>query len=514
MLAAGLAAAAAVGFAAGILTRAGESRPEREEPDRGREAQRRLDEGTRFELVETSKEPSGRADILEVAVEVNRLLEPELDEARLRTALDGLVREARSAIEGARSDAERVAALNRAILADREVGYISNIRWRDASLAAALLRRKGNCLATTTLYAVVGRELGLPLHAVSAPRHAFVRFEGDERINIETTAGGRHVPDSDYREERGFGDGEARDFGYGKSLTDDEFAAILLLTAADHLSSTERVEEALSLVERAARLWPGSMEVESERAGLLYLVPGRREEALAHYRRLAFAPPDEYSRGARASGLVSLASHHHSRGEQVEALGLLRRAFALAPRSAEPGVLSLMSSCFRTQRDFSAAAVSQELALLLEPDEDALTGLAIMYKNAERLDDAVRALEVALSMNPEDWNIRLILAGYMIRAGREDEGWRMFETVKEPRTERRFYHTNMAWFYGSIGKRDEFLDHLGKALALSRTPGILNYVRTEVDFDRYRSDAGFKALIEKHRARLIGEEAIPQPVAR
>jgi len=128
-----------------------------------------------------------------------------------------------------------------------------------------------------------------------------------------------------------------------------------------------------------------------------------------------------------------------------------------------------------------------------------------MYKNAGHLHDAVRALRQSLKMNPESWFTRLVLAGYLIRAGHADEGWRVFRTVRKPRGDHDRFHTNMAWFYASAGKKHEFLDHLAKALALSTTPHILSYIRTEVDFDRYRTDPDFKALIEKHRRRLTGE---------
>ena len=104
----------------------------------------------------------------------------------------------------------------------------------------------------------------------------------------------------------------------------------------------------------------------------------------------------------------------------------------------------------------------------------------------------------------ESWNTRLILAGYLRRAGHDEEGWREFAKVEAPRTDRAFYETNMAWFHGSVGRKKEFIEHLEKALSLSRTPGILNYIGTEVDFDRYRQDPDFHAVVEKHRRRLLG----------
>ena len=446
-----------------------------------------------------------RVDILEAAIEVNRILEPELDEGALREAVAAITSQARGQLAKAATAEQKVAALNRVLLADREVSYLSNIYWRDASLAAALLRRKGNCLATTTLYVVVGRRLGLPVHGVLVPQHALARFGLKRPRNIETTAGGKDCQESHYRTTRGYGDAEAGDFGFGKALSDDQFAAVLLAMGARQLLARGQHAAALRLIERAGKLWPGSLYVAFERADALYQTPGRREEALSFYRGV-LSPSQKRSPLARARAAIDLARHVHALGRQGEALSYLRFAYALAPKPQQTMVLDAMSSCYRTRRDFSAAALAQELALVLNPNADALYGLAIMYKNAGHLDDAIRALRQSLKMNPESWHTRLVLAGYLIRAGQAEEGWRVFRTVQKPRGNHDAYHTNMAWFYASAGKKREFLDHLDKALALSTTPRILSYIRTEVDFDRYRDAPDFKALIEKHRRRLSGEK--------
>jgi tetratricopeptide (TPR) repeat protein len=450
-----------------------------------------------------AERPKPRADVVEAAVEVSRILEPELDEAALRAALRQMADQARTALSEAKTEQEQVAALNRVLLADRQVSYISNIRWRDASLAAAALRKKGNCLATTTLYVVAGKMLDLPVHAVLLPRHAFARFDGEPPINIETTAKGKHTPDSELRFEFDFGDEDARDFAMGRSLSDDEFAAALLLEGAGHLDAVGRKGEALALVGRAEALWPNSLIAAFARAGLLYQDPARRAEALDFYQKAA-QEADKRSRRTRATALGALAAHAHALGHEREALGLLRMAYSLSSRVGQDGILALMSDCFRTERDFSAAALAQELSLLRGiGNEASLDSLAIMYKNAGRLADAIRVLRLSLQVNPESWFTQLVLAGYLIRAGQEDEGWAVFAKIQAPRTDKEQYQTNLAWFYASAGKKAEFLDHLGQALALSQTPGILTYIRTEVDFDRYRSDPDFQALVEKHRARLL-----------
>lgn len=455
-----------------------------------------------------TREPT--VNLVEVAVEVNRVLEPEASEAALRKALHELAAEARRQLAQATTDEAKVAALNRVLLADRKVSYLSNIRWRDTSLAAALLRKRGNCLATTTLYLALARELGLPIRAVPLPRHVLARFDGTPPRNIETTMEGAEVTDAELRARHSFGDDEARDFGYGRSLSDDEFASHLLLEGSNCLRAQRRIPEAMKLVERALALWPGSMAARLSRASLLYEIPARRGEALQLFQDVS-VDPAAYSGEARAAALVMLAMHHHSTGDPKTALALLRGAFLLAPKDTMNAALAAMSTCYRTERDYSAAALAMELATLLHPEVEELTGLAIMYKNANRLDDAIRVLGAAVAKNPEDWNLRLILAGYLIRAGKTDEGWRLYATVKEPRDDKAHYHMNMAWFHAAVGKKKEFLDHLATVLELSTTGQILTYIATEADFDRYRSDPDFQALVERHRRRLLGSQSGPPP---
>jgi tetratricopeptide (TPR) repeat protein len=239
------------------------------------------------------------------------------------------------------------------------------------------------------------------------------------------------------------------------------------------------------------------------RLDILYHGLGRHGEALEGFRRLAARGPGHE---VRVRALLGLSRHLQGTNRHDHALGLLRSAYGRAPRYLQSPVLSAMADSYRTLRRFDEALMAQELATILDGPEGDYTGLAIFYKNAGKLDDAVRCLRVSLKRNPENWNTRLILAGYLIRAKRAEEGWRVFATVKKPRVNLLHYHTNVAWFYGSVGKKKEFLEALDRALTLSRTPGILDYIRQEVDFDRYREDEEFKVLVAKHEKRLLGRK--------
>ena len=61
-------------------------------------------------------------------------------------------------------------------------------------------KREGYCLSISAVILAVTQRLGLPVRGVAIPRHFFLRYDdGMERINIETTQGGRQWPDSYYR---------------------------------------------------------------------------------------------------------------------------------------------------------------------------------------------------------------------------------------------------------------------------------------------------------------------------
>ena len=446
--------------------------------------------------------PGSEPDIEEISLSLCALQEPGVDRETLRSELDALEAAARSKLGNTDSPESKLRSLSEALLSDREVTYMSRKYWRDSTLAAPLLRRKGNCLSTTTLFIVMARRLRVPLKAVLVPRHAFARYDdGTTRINLETTRDGKHVPDRSFQSRSPWPEVDVPVLGYGLSLSDSQFAAALSAVAASHLLQTRRPQEALKLVDKALELWPQNDGYRSQRLGIMYSGLERPKEAIAGYKRLY---QSSRSLEVKARALLGLTADHQAHSRHVQALAVLKCAYAIAPKHMQGSVLSFMASSYRTLRRFDDALLAQELSTVLSGDASDYSGLAIFYKNAGRLEDAIRCLKLSLAKNPESWSTRLILAGYLIRAGHGDEGWAMFGTVEKPLTDHAFYHTNLAWFYASVGKKAEFLQHLDQGLTLSKTHRILNYIRTEVDFDRYRQDADFQKTVGRHRARLLG----------
>jgi tetratricopeptide (TPR) repeat protein len=66
-------------------------------------------------------------------------------------------------------------------------------------LSSVLDSNRGVCLGVSILYLALAQRLHLNLEIVTPPGHIFVRYSrGNEQINIETTARGINLPDSEY----------------------------------------------------------------------------------------------------------------------------------------------------------------------------------------------------------------------------------------------------------------------------------------------------------------------------
>lgn len=433
--------------------------------------------------------------------------EPELDDQAMRAAFDDLVTTTRTALLPAMDVDSRIAVLNRTLLAEREVAYLSNQYWRDSTLAASLLRKKGNCLATSTLYVLIGERLDLPIHMVVVPGHAFVRWDdGTVRRNIETTSGGEMISDADYLYRQSQCDpADIEVLGWGRSLTGDEFYAELVDCAAQHRVGEAQLEEAKTLLDEAERLTPARSDRllahiqlradMSKNRAVLRLELGR---LLEHGN-----PPPSVATGA----LMMLAEDAGGRGDIEGQRRLLMMAFREAPKSALQAVLRSLAFCCRTLRDAKSARRYMELALVLTPDgsptlaED-LYNYAILQKNDRDLDGAIATIRRGRALNPESWNLQMIEAGYLMLAGKRDEASAIRNAIVKPRGEEEFWRSMEAWYLAVSGDGDGFLGKLRDVLEQTNSLDTLVWIDQDEDLNPYRTDARFVALLRIHRQRL------------
>ena len=446
--------------------------------------------------------------LFDKVVALNQIEEPTLDADAMRAAFKTLVASAAAAVTAADTPEKKVAALNKVLLGDRQVSYLSNKYWRDATLAASLLRAKGNCLSTSTLYVLVGEALKLPIRMVIVPRHAFARWDdGKTKINIETTHQGVRLPDEEYLQKTEAVPEDISRLHWCESLDDGGFLAELTVVAAHHSAGENKLDAALELWKQAEQLAPYRTDLALQHFQLISDLTGRRSEARAKVEELLRGdlPPT-----VAANALMYLAADEAGKGDHEKERMMLLAAFARAPKTSAGAVLSRLAFCLRALKDFRGAVRYMELAVVLIKPGDpelasALYNLAILQKNDGRLPDALKAIREALKLNPESWNLQMLEAGYLVLNGSRDDGIAHFAKIQRPQGDVEFFDVMNAWFYAVSRQRDKFYPAFEHALEQSHSTHILEWIDQDVDLDEYRKEPEFKALVEKHGARLRGK---------
>jgi regulator of sirC expression with transglutaminase-like and TPR domain len=453
-----------------------------------------------------------RLELFERVLELNKVLEPELDEEAARAAYGELVRETRRGLADAPSPHESVERLNHILLTSREVSYLSRKYWRDSTLASSLLRMRGNCLSTSTLYFLVGDALGLPIAFVLVPDHAFVRWDdGQTQINVETVNGRVGFSDAEYEEHFSAPPQERAYYGFGESGDADALMLELLRIVAGHLEGQSRQQEAIAYLDRAIRIGPRRHDLRLQRARLRADVTGDRAQFRRELRSIMRVPGLPSS--MHASLLCTLADEHGAEGDHQEEREALLLAYPIAPRYRQAVILTQLAFCHRALHDFRGAARYMELAEAFHRSDDDparptfLYNLAILQKNDHRLKDALASIDAGLACNPESWSLRILKAGYTVLDGSREEGIALFEELKDekPRDSTEFYNIMLAWFYAASQQREKFYQAFGYALAQAKDPGILRWIDQDVDLDVYRTDDEFARLVAEHKARLLGK---------
>lgn len=104
-----------------------------------------------------------------------------------------------------------------------------------------LAQKKGTCVTMPMLYLILAERLDMPIKAVRAPCHFFLRYlpdsvDADWRANVEATSGGGFASDDDYINDMQITDQGIESGMYLRTLTKKEYlASILLLNSAEYM---------------------------------------------------------------------------------------------------------------------------------------------------------------------------------------------------------------------------------------------------------------------------------------
>lgn len=109
--------------------------------------------------------------------------------------------------------------------------------------------RKGSCITMPMLYVVLGERLGMPIYAVRAPNHFFVRYYPEEPIlnfetNVEATSGGGYSSDEEYALDMAIPGKGIKTGMYLRTLRKKEYIASLLLINAHEYMERKQFDKA------------------------------------------------------------------------------------------------------------------------------------------------------------------------------------------------------------------------------------------------------------------------------
>lgn len=128
------------------------------------------------------------------AYHIERIWNPDLDDAACREALDDLAGDARPILARAGSPRARIESFARYMTQDQ--GFRGNTErfyhTHNSFISRILKRRVGIPISLSVVYLLVARRLDLPLRGVGMPYHFLVRYEEDPfRIYVDPFSSGR-----------------------------------------------------------------------------------------------------------------------------------------------------------------------------------------------------------------------------------------------------------------------------------------------------------------------------------
>ncbi len=215
---------------------------------------------------------------------IAKVYRPGIDTAKYRAQLDEIEQELSMNLAGADSTAAKVEAMNACFYKNRKWSAIDEPYPDDFLLHRVLETGRGRCASLSAAYLVMAERLKLPLKAACLPEHMFVRWDAENHVNIETTKAGAQIDDQEYRKTRKWGETQASNAFYLKSLSTKEALATYLVPLGDILRKRGRSELAVQLLLHAVKINTGDAEGWNN-LGLAHAAMGKRQLAKAAYSR-------------------------------------------------------------------------------------------------------------------------------------------------------------------------------------------------------------------------------------
>lgn len=444
------------------------------------------------------------SSLFEEALSVSKEMDPDTDLSACRKTYAELLAKIKVSLEAERAKQPGidlkpeavVAVLDQEILVGREVSYISNTYWRDSIFTSALTKKRGNCVSTSLLFYLIGKDLNLPLRMAFLPEHAFARWDdGKTVLNIETTARGRlFTPESAMRRFALTEEDFAPNF-FMISLNDKQILAHLEALWSGVFYSLGQRDKAHGLLAQARLQDPACTLVSLKEAGFM-MTEGQHEKAREIYRRLMTEAKGPW---AKAASVLQFSGFLESRGQIDDSISILEENYANAPLGMKLKMMRQIGTLYRYKRDFEKAIKLYRLVAQVKADERNLGALGSALSEGSKFEEAVEIFERASKLNPDNFFTKIELALLYERLGDKEKGRAAFAKIEEPRSNKLGWHRSLAFYYASLLNEEMMLKHMAEAFKLDASGSTYQYFVREQEMDRYRNHESFIALMNPNK---------------
>jgi len=290
-------------------------------------------------------------------------------------ALEHGAREATGKATGALEKGEKLLAFLHDANGPMTKGYVSH----QTDLFTVLEQRTFNCVSSATLFAVLGRRLGLDVRAIEVPEHAFaILYDGTRHADVETTTpsgfdpardqasqeqfhaktGFRYIPDSNRDRRREVGEAGLVAiiyYNHGVGLTEQKHHYEALLAYFRAMSLDREFDSAVKNALASLANWGNEL-----------CQAGKFEEAVDVIATgLALAPKDALLLNNCKAAWQQWAEATSTAGKDDEAIAILRRAAVAAPGGNFPALQAWIY--IRRAEELIKKGKWQEAATAVEP---------------------------------------------------------------------------------------------------------------------------------------------------
>jgi tetratricopeptide (TPR) repeat protein len=323
----------------------------------------------------------------------------DINRIEANKVFNAIVNDISEQIEDVNEPCQIVGVINRHLYKTLNISPIGNALDVTYLLPDKVLEcKKGHCMGLSLIYMAIAEKLQLPIFAKVVPSHIFVCYDdGQSKFNIETTAGGYSLPDSNYSRSFPYPGRTISDF-YLRKLSKAELLGTFLSNLGAVLKEADRNTDALDAFKKALFLAPESAEIYTN-IGNLYVKTGKANKAKKFLDNAVNLDPTLWqARSNLAQLYFNTGDYEKSTEEYLETIDLI------------DGAITIRAVVTGLSESKNTISLAKESLRKEDTPFHQLVVRGILCFDKKEYELAKKLFERALKLESEDANIYTFLA--------------------------------------------------------------------------------------------------------